>query len=154
MQQIQDFVTNLWNGDKQQLSQKQLYGLQRIQQRVKQRIETNDMNPMYREYFHFTTNVNEDIPIWINTSAMPNPSRIAQAGASKKMLDPSEIDCKNRKIELDMYGRKVDPNTLKLWNCPGDDVNIALQRDQYTFRQTFDGNTNYFMPIPKGLDGA
>lgn len=79
-----------------------------------------------------------------------NPAAIAEYNASKAAVDPSLYDCR-RKILVDEYGRKVDQQTLPIWTCPGDDPEIAINREDAISRLAYNELQPYVRGIPPGL---
>lgn len=79
-----------------------------------------------------------------------NPAAIAEYNASKAAVDPNYYDCR-RKILVDEYGRTVDQQTLPIWTCPGDDPDIAIDREDSVSRFAYNELQPYVRGIPPGL---
>jgi len=79
-----------------------------------------------------------------------NPAAIAEYNASKAAVDPNFYDCR-RKILVDEYGRKVDQQTLPIWTCPGDNPDIAIDREDAINRLAYNELQPYVRGIPPGL---
>jgi len=79
-----------------------------------------------------------------------NPAAVAEYNASKAAVNAGFYDCKNKKL-YDMYGRKVDQQTLPIWTCEGDDPTIAIDREDNVTRMAYEDLQPYVRGVPFGL---
>ncbi len=64
-----------------------------------------------------------------------NPSQVSEILASEREKAMGGEVCKNRSKDTDKYGRKgVDIDTLNYYICPGDDPEIAIERENKVSR--------------------
>lgn len=63
-----------------------------------------------------------------------NPSQVSEILASAREKAMGGEVCKNRKKDTDKYGRDADINSLNYYICPGDDSEIAIERENKVSR--------------------
>lgn len=79
-----------------------------------------------------------------------NPLGVQQFMTSQRTFNKELQDCKSRKV-VDEYGRPVDINTLPYYTCPGDDADIAVQRENALSRFGYNQLQPFPSNVPKGL---
>jgi hypothetical protein len=81
-----------------------------------------------------------------------NPSELSSMLASTREKALGGEVCKNRKKDVDKYGRKgVDIDTLDYYTCAGDDPRISIDRENMVSRLAYPNYPVYPLPVPLGL---
>jgi hypothetical protein len=80
-----------------------------------------------------------------------NPLELSAKLASVREKAMGGEVCKNRKKDFDKYSRPSDINSLDYYICPGDDPEIAIERDNKVSRLAYESYPAYPSTIPLGL---
>ena len=80
-----------------------------------------------------------------------NPLELSAKLASVREKAMGGEVCKNRKKDFDKYSRPSDINSLDYYICPGDDPEIAIERDNKVSRLAYESYPAYPSTVPLGL---
>jgi hypothetical protein len=81
-----------------------------------------------------------------------NPSELSAKLASVREKALGGEVCKNRRKDIDKYGRdRVNIDTLDYYTCAGDDPIIAIDRENMVSRLAYENYPVYPLPVPLGL---
>ncbi len=81
-----------------------------------------------------------------------NPSQVSEILASAREKALGREVCKNRRKDVDKYGRdNININTLDYYTCAGDDPEIAIDRENMVTRLAYQKYPVYPSSVPIGL---
>lgn len=81
-----------------------------------------------------------------------NPSQVSEILASAREKALGREVCKNRRKDVDKYGRdNININTLDYYTCAGDDPEIAIDRENMVTRLAYQKYPVYPLSVPLGL---
>lgn len=83
--------------------------------------------------------------------SVTNPSQVSEILASAREKAMGGEVCKNRRKDLDKYARNSDINAINYYICPGDDPEIAIDRENMVTRLAYQKYPVYPSSVPLGL---